>query len=186
MATQRGSSALNGLIGPLSVAAGVLLALCIGVGARLEKGHPPGLPPKPFAHLLGKPAPPFEVAGLDGVPVSLQRANGARLWLLYFTNSGCGACDAAYPSLQKAIRQLPVVVVGLGDRRQLTEKLAQHAITAITGYDSLGTVQQLYQVTAFPSALLIDQEGLVRQAAIGSQSIEQVLAAQAREEKGGV
>jgi peroxiredoxin len=177
---------LNRLIGPLSAVAGILLALCIGVGARLEKGHPPGLPPKPFARLLGKPAPSFEVAGLDGVPVSLHSANGARRWLLYFTNSGCGACDAAYPSLQKATQQLPVVVVGIGDRRQLVEKLAQHAIATATAYDSLGTVQQLYQVSAFPSALLIDQEGLVRQAAIGSQSIEQVLAAWAREEKGGV
>lgn len=184
MTVHRARMEQNPLIGPLSVVAGVLLALCIGAGVRLEKGHPPGLSPKPFAHLLGKHALPFELPGLDGTIVSLKSGNGARAWLLYFTDSGCGACDAAYPGLKEATGRLPVVVVGTGSREQLTAKLAQHALTATVGYDSLRAVQQLYRVTAFPSALLLDQEGVVRQAATGSQSIEQVLAAQARQEKG--
>ena len=119
---------MNPMILPLSVVAGMLVALCIGIGVRLETGAPPGLIPKPFAHLLGKPAPAFELDGTNGDPVSLQSANDAEAWLLFFTDTGCGACKAAYPSLKRAADLLPVVVVGIGDRQQLERGLGPVAV----------------------------------------------------------
>ena len=68
---------LNPVILPLSRIAGVLLALCIGLGVRLDSGVPPGLPSPPLVPLLGQPAPPFEVEGVNGGLVSLQSAPGA-------------------------------------------------------------------------------------------------------------
>lgn len=168
----------------LSAVVGVMLAWGIGAGVRLDRGYPPGAPPKPFARLLGKPALAFELPGLDGTTVSMASVNSAEVWLLYFTDSGCGACDAAYPSLKAAASQVPVIVVGMGDRQQLAAKLAQHQIVVPLGYDSLRTVGQLYSVPGFPSALLIDQQGVVRQAAVGGKSIEQVMAARERAGKG--
>jgi peroxiredoxin len=134
---------------------------------------------------LGKPAPPFEISGLDGGPVSLQSANGAQSWLLFFTDSGCKACDATYPSLEKATRQLPVVVIGTGDRQLLKAKLSQHQIAAPTGYDSLQTVKQQYRAPGFPSVLLIDQDGVVQKAGVGTQSIEEILAGWGLQKAGG-
>ena len=165
---------LNPLVLPLSGVVGVLLALCIGLGVRLETGAPPGFRPKPLAHLLGQPAPPFEIEGVTGEPVSLHSAPGAGDWLLFFTDSACGACQAAYPSLQQAAERLPVVVVGVGDRQQLAARWGKVAVGV--GYDSLHTVQQLYRVRTLPSVLLIDPQGIVRQAATGSKSVEQILA----------
>lgn len=174
------------LIGPLSALTGVLVALAIGVGVRLETGSPPGLPPKPFAHLLGKPAPSFEIEGLEGRPVSLQSANGAEAWLLFFTDSGCKACDATYPSLEKATRRLPVIVIGTGDRQLLKAKLAQNNISATAGYDSLQAVKQRYRLNGFPSVLLIDREGIVQKAGVGARGLEEIMAGWAQEETGGV
>lgn len=177
---------LPGQLRLLSAVTGVLLALGIGIGVRLEKGYPPGLPPKPFAHLVGKPAPSFEVEGLDSRPVSLQSANGADSWLLFFTDSGCKACDATYSSLEQAARRLPVVIIGVGDRQLLKNKLTQHNITVVVGYDSLQVVKQAYQVNGFPSVLLIDKQGIVRRAEVGSKSIEEIMGVWDQKRQGGV
>lgn len=175
---------IHPLVWPLSTVAGVLLALCLSVGVRLETGYPPGVPPRPFARLLARPAPPFELEGMDGTRVSSSAMKG-RDWLLFFTNSGCGACDAAYPALKKAVGHLPVVLVGIGDRQMLRAKRVQHEIPAVAAYDSLGTVARLYGVNNYPGALWIDPNGVVRRGAVGSQSIEQVMAAWKRDQKGG-
>ena len=177
---------VNPLVLPLSMVAGVLMALCIGVAVRMETGYPPGAPPLPFAKLLGKPAPSFELKSLDGMQVSSQTVSANSDWLLFFTNSGCGACDAAYPALKKVVGQLPVIVVGIGDRQVLRDKLAQNEISAVVAYDSLRTVQRIYGVNNYPSALLIDAQGVVRQGSVGSKSIEQVIATRYRDEEGGV
>lgn len=169
---------LNPMTLPLSVVAGVLLALSISIGVRLETGAPPGLIPKAFAHLLGRPAPAFELSGTHGEMVSLHSAAAAEAWMLVFTDTGCGACKVAYPSLMSAAEQVPVVVVGTGDRQELETRLAQVAVAV--GYDSLHAVGQLYQVTGLPSALLIDGQGVVQYAATGSKSVDEVLAAWGR------
>ena len=109
----------------------------------------------------------------------------AKTWLLYFTDSGSEACDVAYPILKKVAEYVPVTVVGLGERTQLSNKMAQHGITAMVGYDSLRSVPPLYQADIFPSAMLIDSEGIVRQAAIGSNGIERMVMDFVQKEKGG-
>lgn len=176
------NTATNSAVFPLSLAAGVLLALCISVGVRLNKERAPSDHFQPYAHLLHKPAPSFEIEGLNGGRVSSPK--DAETWLLYFTDSGSEACDAAYPTLKKVSQYVPVTVVGLGDRTQLTDKMGQYGIAATVGYDSLQTVPPLYQADVFPSAMLIDSEGIVRQAAIGSNGIERVVMDFVQKEKG--
>ena len=108
-----GHKQTNPLIPPLAAAAALLAALCIGIGARLETGGPPGLPPEPFAHLLGRQAPDFALPGLDGETVSLASAREAEAWLLYFTDAGCGACEAAWPAVEEAAGVRTVSLDGL-------------------------------------------------------------------------
>ena len=170
------------MVKPVAAAAGLLLALCIGIGARLETGAPPGLPPKPFAHLLGRQAPDFTLPGLGGETVSLSSAGGADSWLLYFTDAACGACKAAYPLVARAAGVLPVVAVATGDPDLLQANLGGR--TAAIGHDEEQTVHRLYEVRGVPSALLIDRQGVVRHAATGSGSITEVLGAWSKS-KGG-
>ena len=170
------------MVKPVAAAAGLLLALCIGIGARLETGAPPGLPPKPFAHLLGRQAPDFTLPGLGGGAVSLASARGADAWVLYFTDAACGACKAAYPLVARVAGVLPIVAVATGDPDLLEANLGEN--TAMIGHDEQQSVHRLYDVRGVPSALLIDRGGLVRHAATGSRSITEVLAAW-NESKGG-
>ena len=186
MLTLRQDVDLSALVKPLSAVAGVIVALVISIAVRLETGSPPGLPPKPFAHLLGKPAPSFEIEGLNGGLISLQSANGATSWLLFFTDSGCGACDDTYPSLEKATHRLPVVVIGIGDRKLLKAKLAQYNILVAAGYDSLQILKQMYRVKGFPSVLLINRQGIVQKAGIGTRSIEEILVAGDQKKQGEI
>ena len=173
---------MNPLVKPLSAAAGLLLALCIGIGARLETGAPPGLPPKRFAHLLGRQAPDFTLPGPGGETVSLASARGADAWVLYFTDAACGACKAAYPAVAKAAEVLPIVAVATGDPDLVRANIGEAALAI--GHDEQQTVHRLYDVRGVPSALLIDRGGMVRHAATGSRSITEVLAAW-NDSKGG-
>ena len=174
------SSGMSPMVMPLSVAGGLLLALCISLAVRLETGYPPGIVPKPFAHLLGQPALGFEITGLGEGLVALHTLTSAAKdrgepGLLFFTNSACSACDATYPALEKAATQLPVLVVGVGVEEDLRTKLAQHGIAASAGFDEGAGVGESYGVQAHPSALLIDADGVVLTAAIGVQSVDRIL-----------
>ena len=162
------------MVKPLSAAAGLLLALCIGIGARLETGAPPGLPPKPFAHLLGRQAPDFTLPGLGGETVSLARAGGADAWVLYFTDAACGACKAAYPAVARAAGMLPIVAVATGVPDLVQANIGEAALAI--GHDEEQSVHRLYDVRGVPSALLIDRQGVVRHAATGSGSVTEVVA----------
>ena len=158
------------------------MALCISLAVRLDTGYPPGVEPKAFSHLLGLPALDFVIAGLEGQPISPDRLRegwvrekGVQGWILFFTNSNCKACDATYPSLREAGATLPAVIIGVGKRANLANKMAKHSISARVAFDSLGTVGQKYDVQMYPSALLISAEGIVLTAATGVRSVDRIL-----------
>ena len=165
-----------------ALATGILLASLVSVAARLETGYPPGITPPPFARLIGQPAPAFALDALQGGTVSSDDAPAGRSWLLFFADASCQACDATYPALAQASERYPVVVVGAGDRSVLQEKLDPHGLVSVTGHDRLWAVNQAYGVPGYPSVLLIDPQGVVRQGAVGTQGLEQVLAPSARQD----
>lgn len=159
---------------------GLLLAALVSLAVRLESGFPPRVTPSPFARLIGQPPPAFSLPGLQGATVSSEDAPAGRSWLLFFADATCQVCDATYPALAQASEGYPVLVVGAGDRAVLQEKLAPYGLASATGHDSLWEVNQAYGVPAYPSVLLIGPQGVVRQGAVGTQSLEQVLAASER------
>ena len=69
-----------------------------------------------------------------------------------------------------------MIVVGAGDPSVLQEKLAPYGLVPAAGHDRLWEVNQTYGVTGYPSVLFIDPQGVVRQGAVGSQGLAQVLA----------
>ena len=158
-----------------ALVSGILLAFLVAGVARYETGFPPGVAPRPFAHLIGQLAPAFALNGLQGPTVSSDDAPTGQSWLLFFADASCRACDAMYPALADASERYPVIVVGVGDRSILSNKLAQYVPVAAIGLDSLGVVSQAFGVPAYPSILLIDPQGIVRNGAVGTQGLEQVL-----------
>ena len=155
----------------MSLSCGLLVALCISVGIRLVAGHPPGIPVNPLAELIGKPVPDFEVVSLNGDRPISSNAMGDSPYILYFTASDCRGCDETYPVLKAASTNLPAFVIGVGHQQTLAKKLKNHEIVATVGFDSSKAVLKTCGIIGVPTALLVNEEGIIRKAAMGKTNI---------------
>ncbi len=164
------------LILMMSLGCGLLVALCISVGVRLVAGHPPGILVNPLAELIGKPVPDFEVDSLNEDRLISSNAMGDSPYILYFTSSDCRGCDATYPVLKMASASMPVFVIGVGHQQTLVKKLKNHEIIATVGFDNSRTVLKTCGIIGVPTALLVNEEGIVREAAMGKPNIARMFA----------
>ena len=162
----------------MSLGCGLLVALCISVGIRLVVGHAPGIPVNPLAELIGKPVPDFEVASLNEDRQISSDAMGNSPYILYFTASDCRGCDETYPVLKAASTSLPAFVIGVGHQQTLAKKLKNHEIVATVGFDSSRAVLKTCGIIGVPTALLVNNEGIVREAAMGKLDIASMFASE--------
>ena len=160
----------------MSLGCGLLVALCISVGVRLVAGHPPGILVNPLAELIGKPVPDFEVASLNGDHRISSNSMGDSPYILYFTASDCRGCDETYPVLKAASTSLPAFVIGVGHQQTLDKKLKNHEIIATVGFDSSRAVLKTCGIIGVPTALFVNEEGIVRDAAMGKPNIAHMFA----------
>ena len=164
------------LILMMSLGCGLLVALCLSVGVRLVVGHAPGILVNPLAELIGKPVPNFEVASLDGDRQISSDAMGGSPYILYFTASDCRGCDETYPVLKAA--SLPAFIIGVGHQQTLDKKLKNHEIIATVGFDSSRAVLKTCGISGVPTALLVSEEGIIREAAMGKPNIARMFASE--------
>lgn len=166
------------LILMMSLGCGLLVSLCISVGIRLVAGHPPGIPVNPLAELIGKPVPDFEVDSLYGDRLISSNAMGDSPYILYFTSSDCRGCDETYPVLKTVSASLPVYVIGVGHQQTLDRKLKDHNIVATVGFDSSRAVLKTCGIIGVPTALLVNEEGIIHNAAMGKPNIARLFASE--------
>lgn len=170
---------VNGrLILLMSLGCGLLVALCISLGIRLVVGHAPGIPVNPLAELIGKPVPDFEVASIDGDRQISSDAMGDAPYILYFTASDCRGCDVTYPVLKMASANMPTFIIGVGHQQTLVKKLKNHEIIATVGFDSSRAVLKTCDIIGVPTALLVNEEGIIRKAAMGKPNIANMFASE--------
>ena len=140
----------------------------------------------PFAALLnyfaqeriGLPAPDFSAVTLDGLTITLSEHRGKYV-LLDFWHTRCGPCIEDIPDLlalhQKFAEDL--VIIGVSDdqdRREVAEFVRQHGmpwIQVLDRLDNSSKVRHMYDVSAWPSYVLIDREGNVTRAGMISPKI---------------
>ena len=162
----------------MSLGCGFLVALCLSVGVRLVVGQAPGILVNPLAELIGKPVPNFEVASLDGGRLISSDAMGDSPYILYFTASDCRGCDETYPVLKAASTSLPAFVISVGHQQTLAKKLKNHEIVATVGFDSSRAVLKTCGISGVPTALLVSEEGIIREAAMGKPNIARMFASE--------
>ncbi len=122
------------------------------------------------AAVLGKSAPDWSTTDLEGKPHALKDYRG-KVVLLDFWYRQCSWCVQAMPQVKEIaarFKDQPVVVLGMNtdpreeDARLVVEKMGlNYANLRAAG------LPEKYKVQAFPTLVVIDQEGVVRDLHVG-------------------
>jgi thiol-disulfide isomerase/thioredoxin len=123
------------------------------------------------AEILGKPAAEWESTDLDGKPHRLADYAG-KVVVLDFWYRGCGWCIRAMPQINQVAEEYagaPVAVLGMNTDSNLEDaKFVAEAMKL--KYPSIRIDRELpqkYGVSGFPTMLVIDQAGIVRDMHVG-------------------
>ena len=119
--------------------------------------------------LIGKVAPEFRLATLDGNGKSISLANlKGKPVILNFWASWCVGCNEEAPFLQKTLPNLQsqgIVFVGIDGQEKASAALAfvqQHHLVALNVQDTLdGSTAINYGGTGFPETVFINRAGVV-------------------------
>jgi cytochrome c biogenesis protein CcmG/thiol:disulfide interchange protein DsbE len=153
---------------PLAVFVVLLAFLWVGLG------HDPREVPSP---LIGKPAPPFQLAQLHDTGKTLATGDlKGKVWLLNVWASWCVSCRVELPLLLQLAKTNVVPVYGLDYKDKSDDALAwlaQHGNPyTVSIVDSDGKVGIDYGVYGVPETFLIDKAGIVRYKQIGPLTVE--------------
>ena len=161
----------------------VLLGLLVIQGCTtsapdVTNGRQPGplgpgeLPP---ASEVGRLAPDFTLSDLDGNWFRLSDLRG-KVVFVNFWATWCPACCAEMPEMEAVYQEYKdknVVVVGV-DISEPEDEVRQ--FVGEGGYnwtfviDTIGVVMERYDITAIPTSIFIDREGVIRVVNIGAMN----------------
>lgn len=122
---------------------------------------------------IGYLAPAFELPDLGDRTV---RAGGAsdKLTMINFWASWCGPCDLEAPDLQELHERHAdrLLLIGVNSTKYDRERDArrfvdEHELTFPIVMDREGAVTKLYKVQQFPTTLLVDKNGVIRERIVG-------------------
>jgi peroxiredoxin len=129
----------------------------------------------PGAAAVGRPAPDFTLADLDGNQVSLSDFRGKTVFINFWA-TWCPPCREEMPAIEALYQQYEdkdVVVLGVdileteGEVRQFVEE-GGYSWTFVM--DTTGEVTNSYQVVAIPTSFFIDKEGIIRAVSVGAMT----------------
>ena len=132
------------------------LADALEAGGKPDQARPWRDRADPGRLLLGKPAPPFNVALLNGGTLTLESAlRGHKAVLLDFWFCACGPCRLTFPHLEKLhaaydSHGLAVVAVNSGDAKDAIERFAkEHSASFAIGVGRAGktTIRSFTRIT---------------------------------------
>jgi thiol-disulfide isomerase/thioredoxin len=128
----------------------------------------------------GAPAPTFSGHDLDGAPVSLSSLLGlGRPVALFFTNPGCGACEAALEMVARVQREradeLTLAVISGGGIGPIRDKAAEFGLDRVIP-QSDEALFDAYRVQGVPGVVAIDSAGAISSpAALGIHAVRRVI-----------
>lgn len=128
-------------------------------------------------NFIDKKAIDFQVADLNGEPLSLEKYRG-QIILLDFWATWCPPCIAEMPFVKNTYQKyknqnFEIIGISLDNElNQLTTYLEKEDITWPQYYDNGGQISNLYQVQAIPTTYLIDSKGIIRYANLRGNALE--------------
>ncbi|WP_179413764.1 peroxiredoxin family protein [Mucilaginibacter sp. E4BP6] len=130
------------------------------------------------SELLNKPAPGFELTGLDGKNYSLKNLKG-KIVVLNFWFIACKPCVNEMPvlnSIKKKYDPKKVVFLALSldSKSAVNAFLQNHQFNYVMLTDA-ALVHQKYHLNAYPTSIVIDARGIISFVQIGGPDINENL-----------
>ncbi len=123
--------------------------------------------------LVGKPAPDFDLALVDGKRFHLADARG-KVIVLDFWATWCGPCIQAMPQVEKVTgefdaKDVQLVAVNLQETpQQIKAMLERHQLKIPrVALDKDGAIAEKYQANAIPQTVVIGRDGKVSRLFVG-------------------
>jgi len=142
----------------LSLALAATLLACGGAPSR-----PAAPPPSSPSTLLGKPAPAFKRAALDGSPVEV--ATAGKVVVVKFVAKYCEPCTRTLPAIEKLHAKHPeilIVAVSEDEREsEARELVATYKLTFPVVHDNQQVLAARYRVRDLPVTYVLDGKGNV-------------------------
>lgn len=137
----------------------LVIGVVIGVRAWQHRGQ-----------LTGK-APPLAGRAVSGKTLDLSTYRGAPV-LLHFWGSWCPVCRAEQHAIVALGEDFPLVTVAAfsGEDDAVQSYLTDHPMGAPTLADPKGALARAYQVKAYPTTFVIDEDGDVQHMEVGYTS----------------
>jgi peroxiredoxin len=139
------------------------------------------------SRLVGKPAPDFKLALLEGGEFQLAKARG-RVVVLDFWATWCGPCIKAMPMVERAVGQFPaeqvqLIAVNLQEQpKAIRAMLERHQLHVAVALDVDGVAAERYEASAIPQTVVIDSQGKIARLFVGgSNDLEEKIAGAIRE-----
>ena len=157
---------------------GLVLGLTVFMGTKVVP--PPAaevlekVPDEEFKEILDTPIPRIEMASLEGKTIS-SRHYRDQAYLLVFADPDCSICDEIYPQLKEASDVLPLLIVSSGSRQEMVNKLHEYRLDYPVAYDSLHVLGQALNVRGVPTAMYINSQGHIVEAATGDLSTKKLI-----------
>jgi len=142
----------------------VIVALTRQIGLLHERIAPVGAMVSQQGPKIGEPAPVIEATDLDGFRVKVGGA-GPRT-LLFFLSPTCPVCDTLLPTLQKVVRDesnnVQLLLASDGDTPEIHREFVETRGLSEVPYLISTELGLAYEVAKLPTAVLIDERGIVR------------------------
>lgn len=117
-------------------------------------------------------APSFSVQTLQGEQISLDQLSG-KIVVMDFWATWCAPCRNSVPELKALTKKYPSSKLTLisfsadNDQQAWRDFVSKHDMEWPQYWDRDGRIRQAFGVQAFPTYLVIDQEGFIRERIVG-------------------